>query len=97
MKRWEGVSQTSFIGEKWNQSERSLLLEASVEAMYPKKDFIFVQDSALLNRANQVQNVLKQKSTLTGLQNCLIATLYITTFGTTFKRKYTMFAIVTLL
>ena len=72
-------------------------LTPAVEAMYPNKDFIFVQDNAQLNRADQVQNVLKQKLTLIGLQNCLIATLYITTFGTTFKRKYTMFAIFILL
>ena len=33
----------------------------AVEAMYPNKDFIFVQDSAPSHRANQVQNFLKQK------------------------------------
>ena len=34
--------------------------------------------------------------TLIGLQNRLIATLWITTFGAAFKRKYTMVAIVIL-
>ena len=33
----------------------------AVEAMYPNKDFTFVQDSAPSHRANQVQNFLKQK------------------------------------
>ena len=33
----------------------------AVEAMYPSKDFTFVQDSASSRGANQVQNFLKQK------------------------------------
>ena len=63
-----GVSQPFFIGGngiKVNETSypkhlRDNLIPA-VEAMYPNKDFTFVQDSAPSHRANQVQNFLKQK------------------------------------
>ena len=40
-----------------------------VEAMYPNKDFTFMQDSAPSHRANQVQNLLKQKLKSTFVKN----------------------------
>ena len=65
---WKGVSQPFFIGGngiKVNEASylkhlRNDLIPA-VKAMYPKKDFTFVQDSAPLHRANQVQNLQNQK------------------------------------
>ena len=36
-------------------------LISAIGAMYPNKDFTFMQDSAPLHCANQVQNFLKQK------------------------------------
>ena len=50
---WKGVSQPFFIGG--NRIKVNV-----VEAMYPNKDFTFVQDSAPSHRANQLQNFLKQ-------------------------------------
>ena len=63
-----GVSQPFFIGGngiKVNETSypkhlRDNLIPA-VEAMYPNKDFTFVQDSSPSHCANQVQNFLKQK------------------------------------
>ena len=65
---WKGVSQPFFIVENgikvsetsYPKHLRDDLLPA-VEAMYPNKDFTFVQDSAPSHHANQVQNFLKQK------------------------------------
>ena len=51
---WKGVSQPFFIAG--NRIKVNV-----VEAMYPNKDFTFVQDSAPSHRANQLQNFLKQK------------------------------------
>ena len=75
---WKGVSQPFFIGgngiimngASYLKHLRDDLIPA-VEAMYPNKDFTFVQDSAPSHRANQVQNFLKQKL----IQNRLIAIL----------------------
>ena len=85
---WKGVRQTFLIGGNGIKVNGASYLKhlcddliPTVEAMNPNKDFTFVQDSAPSHRANQVQNFLKQKlnpdllRTLTGLQNCLIATL----------------------
>ena len=65
---WKDVSQPFFIGGNGIKvNEASYLkhlrddLISPVEAMYPNKDFTFVQDSAPLCRASQVQNFLKQK------------------------------------
>ena len=65
---WKGVSQPFFIGGngiKVNGASNLKQLRddliPAVEAMYPNKDFTFVQDSAPSHRANQVQNFLKQK------------------------------------
>ena len=65
---WKGVSQPFFIGGngiKVNETSypkhlRDDLIPA-VEAMYPNKDFTFVQDSAPSHCANQMQNFLKQR------------------------------------
>ena len=65
---WKGVSQNFFIGgngikeigASYLKPLRDNLIPA-IEAMYPNKDFSFVQDSAPSNRANQVQNFLNQK------------------------------------
>ena len=65
---WKGVSQPFFIGgnrikvngASYLKQLRDDLIPA-VEAMYPNKDFTFVQDSASSHRANQVQNFLKQR------------------------------------
>ena len=66
---WKGVGQPFFIGGneiKVNgASYLNYLCDTSipaVEAMYPYKDFTFLQDSAPSHCANQVQNVLKLKS-----------------------------------
>ena len=65
---WKDVSQPFFIGGNGIKvNEASYLkhlrddLISPVEAMYPNKDFTFVQDSAPLYRASQVQNFLKLK------------------------------------
>ena len=65
---WKGVNQPFFIGgnrikvngASYLKQLRDDLIPA-VEAMYPNKDFTFVEDSAPSHRANQVQNFLKQK------------------------------------
>ena len=65
---WKAVSQPFSIGGngiKVNGSSylnhlRDCLIPA-VEAMYPNKGFIFVQDSAPSHRTSQVENFLKQK------------------------------------
>ena len=65
---WKGVSQPFSIGGngiKVNGASclkhlRDYLIPA-VEAIYPNKSFIFVQDSAPSHCASQVQNFLKQK------------------------------------
>ena len=65
---WKGVSQPSFIGgngikvngASYLKHPRDDLIPA-VEAMYPNKDFTFVQDSAPSHRVIQVQSFLKQK------------------------------------
>ena len=65
---WKGVSQPFFIGENGVKVKGASHLKhlrddliPTVEAMFPNKDFTFVQDSAPSHRANQVQNFLKQK------------------------------------
>ena len=65
---WKGVSQPFVIGEngiKWNGASYLKHLQdgliPAIEVMHPNKDFTFVQDSAPLHHANQVQNFLKQK------------------------------------
>ena len=65
---WKGVSQPFLIGGSGIKVNRVSYLKhlrddliPAVEAMYPNKDFTFVQDSAPSHRANQVQNFLKQK------------------------------------
>ena len=65
---WKGVSQPFFIGGNGIKVNRASYLKhlrddliPAVEAMYPKKDFTFVQNSAPSHRANQIQNLLKQK------------------------------------
>ena len=58
---WKGVSQPFFIGgngikvngASYQKHLRDDLIPA-VEAMYPNKDFTFVQDSAPSHHANQV-------------------------------------------
>ena len=57
---WKGVSQPFFIDGNVNYLKhlRDDLIPAA-EAMYPNKDFTFVQDNASSHRANQ--NFLKQK------------------------------------
>ena len=65
---WKGVSQPFFIGGNGIKNIGVSYLKHShddvipdVEAMYPNKDFTFVQDSAPSHRANQMQNFLKRK------------------------------------
>ena len=65
---WKGVSQPFFTGGNEIKVNGASYLKhlhdnliPTVEAMYPYKDFTFVQDSAPSHRANQVQNFLKQK------------------------------------
>ena len=65
---WKLVSQTLSIGGneiKVNEASYLQLLRddliPTVEAMYPNKDFTFVQDSAPSHCANQVRNFLKEK------------------------------------
>ena len=65
---WKDVSQPFFIGAYGIKVNGTSYLKhlrddliSPVEAMYPNKDFTFVQDSAPLYRASQVQNFLKQK------------------------------------
>ena len=65
---WKDVSQSFFIGGNGIKVNGSFYLKhfrddliLAVEAMYPKKDFTFVQNSAPSHRANQIQNLLKQK------------------------------------
>ena len=65
---WKGISQPFFIGGNGIKVNRASYLKhfhddliPDVEAMYPRKDFTFVQDSAPLHHTNQVQNFLKQK------------------------------------
>ena len=48
-------------GASYLKHLRDDLIIPAVEAMYPKKDFTFVQDSASSHGANQVQKFLKQK------------------------------------
>ena len=65
---WNGVSHPFFIGGNgikvnavsYLKHLRDDLIPA-VEAMYPSKDFTFVQDSAPSHRANQMQSFLKWK------------------------------------
>ena len=77
-------------------------LISAIGAMYPNKDFTFVQDSAPSHRANQVQNFLKQKLKSRFVENTdwppkspdnNSLDYY---FWDAFKRKYTMVAIVIL-
>ena len=65
---WKGVSQPFFIGGNGIKVNGASYLKhlrddliPAVEAMYPNKDFTFVQDSASSHCTNQVQNFLKQK------------------------------------
>ena len=65
---WKDVSQPFFIGGNGIKVNGSSYLEhfrddliLAVEAIYPNKDFTFMQDSARLHGVNQVQNFLKQK------------------------------------
>ena len=65
---WKGVSQPFFIGGNGIKVNGASYLKhlrddivPAVEAMYPNKDFISVQDSAPSHCASQVQNLLKQK------------------------------------
>ena len=65
---WKGVSQPLFIGGNGIKVNRASYMKhlhddliPDVEAMYPNKDFTFMQDSDPSHRANQVQNFLKQK------------------------------------
>ena len=65
---WKGVSQPSFIGGNGIKVNGASYLKhlrddliPAVEAMYPNKDFQFVQDKSPSHRANHVQNFLKQK------------------------------------
>ena len=65
---WKGVSQPFFIGGNGIKLNGASYLKhlhddvtPAVEAMNPKKDFTFMQDSVRSHRANQVQNFLKQK------------------------------------
>ena len=65
---WKGVSQPFFIGgnrikvngASYLKHLRDNLIPA-VEAIYPNKDFTFVQNSVPSHRANQMQNFLKKK------------------------------------
>ena len=64
----KGFSQPFFFGVNGIKVNRASYLKhfrddliCAVEAMYPNKDFTFVQDSVPSHRANQVQNFLKQK------------------------------------
>ena len=63
-----GVSQPFFIGGNGMKMNGASYLKhirddliPAVEAMYPNKDFTFVQESAPSHCANQAQNFLKQK------------------------------------
>ena len=63
---WKGVSQPFFVGGNRIKVNRASYLKhlhddliPAVEAMYLKKDFTFVQDSAPSHCASQVQNLLK--------------------------------------
>ena len=65
---WKGVSQPFFIGGNGIKVNGASYLKhlrddliPAVEAMFPNKDFTFVQNSAPSHRTNQVQNFLKQK------------------------------------
>ena len=65
---WKGVSQPFFIGGNGIKVNGASCLKhlsddliPAAQAMHMNKDFTFVQDSAPLHRANQVQNFLKQK------------------------------------
>ena len=65
---WKGVSQRFFIGGNGIKVNRASCLKylhedliPAVEAMYPNKDFTFVQDNAPSHCANKVQKFLKQK------------------------------------
>ena len=65
---WKGFSQPFFIGGNGIKVNGASYLKhlhddliLAVEAIYPNKDFTFVQDSAPSHQANQVQNFLKQK------------------------------------
>ena len=65
---WKGVSQPFFIGGNGIKVNGASYLKhlsddliPAAQAMHMNKDFTFVQDSAPLHRANQVQNFLKQK------------------------------------
>ena len=65
---WKGVSQPFFIGGNGIKKNGASYLKhlhddliPDVEAMYPNKDFTFVQGSAPSHRANQMQNFLKRK------------------------------------
>ena len=65
---WKGVSQPFFIGGNGIKVSRVSHLKhlrddliPAVEAMYPKKNFTFLQDSVPSHCVNQVQNFLKQK------------------------------------
>ena len=64
----KGVSQPFFIGGNGTKVNGASYLKhlrdnliPAVEAMYPNKDFTFVQDSAPSHRVIQVQSFLKQK------------------------------------
>ena len=64
---WKGFSQCFFIVGNWIKVNGASYLKhlrddsiPTVEALYPYKDFTFVQDSAPSHYANQVQNFLKQ-------------------------------------
>ena len=98
---WKGVSQPFFIGGKgikvngtsYMKHLRDVLIRP-VEAMYPNKDFIFVQDTAPSHHTNQVQNSLKQKLKFRFVKNTTWPPKLPdysplgSTFGTAFKRKY---------
>ena len=65
---WRGVSRPFFIGGNRIKVNAASYLKhlrddliPAVEAMYPNKDFTFVQESAPPHCANKVQNFLKQK------------------------------------
>ena len=65
---WKSVSQPFFIGGEGIKKNGASYLKhfhdkliPNVEAMYPNKNFTFVQDCAPSHRTNQMQNFLKRK------------------------------------
>lgn len=98
---WKGVSKPYFVGDKDIKVNSSSYLKhlkkdliPSMERMYPKNDFIFVQDSAPSHRANIVQGFLSKNSinvslkALNGLLRHQIVILWITFSGIKCQKKF---------